>query len=55
MKNLKELSEDSEFNDFFTSIEEISSKSEILLKKLREIKEDSDVKLDYQTIDDLDW
>ena len=56
IKLLKDQITDEEFNEFFViSSEELVSKSENLLRKLREIEEDPEVKEDSKTLDDLDW
>jgi len=55
VRYLNSLSNNEDFNDFFTvTTEEIISKSEKLLRKLREIKEEIKEN-DEETLDDLDW
>ena len=43
--------------DFFNSIHnfEVTSKSEIIIKKLKAIKENKNLEHDFKALDDLDW
>ena len=54
--NLKGTQEDP-ILDFFNSFHdfEATSKSEIIIKKLKAIKENKNLAGDFQALDDLDW
>jgi len=43
--------------EFFKSIDnyKVTSMSEVIIKKLKDIKENKNLKLDSKTLDDLDW
>lgn len=56
MKALENDGEANWINEYFNSLQgEITSKSVIIIKKLKEMRDNANLNLDAKTLDDLDW